>query len=111
MPPAAPSVHFFALSAPGRAPDDPMTRLVVGLGNPGPEYRWTRHNIGFEAVDALAGELGLFFRPASKLDGYSGSRRFEWARAEASGALLVKPTTFMNRSGPEVDAALGVVNV
>ena len=79
-----------------------MTRLVVGLGNPGPEYRWTRHNIGFEAVDALAGELGLFFRPASKLDGYSGSRRFEWARAEASGALLVKPTTFMNRSGEVV---------
>jgi PTH1 family peptidyl-tRNA hydrolase len=79
-----------------------MTRLVVGLGNPGPEYRWTRHNIGFHAVDALAEELGLFFRSASKLDGYSGSRRFEWAHAPEHDALLVKPTTFMNRSGEAV---------
>jgi peptidyl-tRNA hydrolase, PTH1 family len=42
-------------------------RLIVGLGNPGPEYEWTPHNLGFLAVDALAGALGIrVTRPEAK---------------------------------------------
>ena len=81
-------------------------RLVVGLGNPGPEYQWTRHNIGFHVLDRLVEQGDTLFRPASKLEGYEGPRRFEWARLDAQDALLVKPTTFMNRSGDVLPALL-----
>jgi PTH1 family peptidyl-tRNA hydrolase len=79
-----------------------MTRLVVGLGNPGPEYESTRHNVGFRVVELLARREGLLFRTASALDGYPGRRNFQWARSHDPDALLVKPTTFMNRSGEAV---------
>jgi PTH1 family peptidyl-tRNA hydrolase len=71
-------------------------RLIVGLGNPGERYRRTRHNIGFMAVDALAAELDA--APwRSEADALV-------ATAEIAGAplLLVKPQTFMNRSGVAV---------
>ena len=71
-------------------------RLVVGLGNPGEKYRRTRHNVGFMVVDALAAESG-------------GAHWYEEADAlvteiEEGGQplLLVKPQTFMNRSGMAV---------
>lgn len=76
-----------------------MTRLVVGLGNPGPEYEWTRHNVGFHVLDHLALHEGALFRSARSLEGYAGPREFVWARLHDPDALLVKPTTFMNRSG------------
>ena len=76
-------------------------RLIVGLGNPGPEYARTRHNAGFWFVDALAGNSGARFSIESKLFG-------ETARAEIGGrqVWLLKPATFMNLSGESITAAL-----
>ncbi|MEJ0010775.1 MAG: aminoacyl-tRNA hydrolase [Alphaproteobacteria bacterium] len=74
--------------------------LVAGLGNPGPEYAATRHNIGFLAVAAIADSLGA--RKFSKK--FSG----EIASAECAGEklLLLKPATYMNDSGRSVQAAM-----
>ena len=80
-----------------------MTRLVVGLGNPGPEYEWTPHNVGFHALDVMAKETGQLFQLATRLPDHSGPKQFAWARLQGpdwdQDALLVKPTTWMNRSG------------
>jgi PTH1 family peptidyl-tRNA hydrolase len=69
-------------------------RIVVGLGNPGPEHQLTRHNAGFWFVDRLARTFGGEFRDYRK---YSG----ETARIAIHGReiILLKPTTYMNRSG------------
>jgi peptidyl-tRNA hydrolase, PTH1 family len=69
-------------------------RIIVGLGNPGPEHQVTRHNAGFWFVDLLARRHGAEFRDYRK---YSG----EAARISISGQdlVLLKPTTYMNRSG------------
>ena len=76
-------------------------RLIVGLGNPGGQYARHRHNIGFMAVDAIAEAHGL------------GPWRGKFQGAIAEGrlgggkALLLKPETYMNRSGDSVSAAMG----
>ena len=69
-------------------------RIIVGLGNPGPEHQVTRHNVGFWFVDLLARRHGGEFRDYRK---YSG----ETARVTIEGqeVILLKPTTYMNRSG------------
>ena len=100
-----------------------VTRIVVGLGNPGPEYEGTRHNVGFRVLDHLVLHEGLLFQTARELEKtmevaatgsggdearqgqYAGPRKFRFARDYDHDALLVKPETFMNRSG-EVVAAL-----
>ncbi len=69
-------------------------RLIVGLGNPGPAYAGTPHNLGFDVADILAREAGLSFRPVRSLDGLLA----EGALAGHNTALL-KPTTYMNLSG------------
>ena len=71
-------------------------KLIVGLGNPGPRYRGTRHNIGFDVVDELArrGEVALESAPAQALVA-------RWRRA-GDVVLLAKPLTFMNESGQAV---------
>ena len=76
-------------------------RLIVGLGNPGPEHARTRHNAGFWFVDALAEKAGARFGLESKLFG-------ETAKVEIAGQTvwLLKPATFMNLSGKSVTAAL-----
>lgn len=76
-------------------------RLVVGLGNPGAEHLRTRHNAGFWFVDALAQREGVRFGIESKLHA-------ETARIVVDGqpVWLLKPITFMNRSGLAVGAAL-----
>lgn len=76
-------------------------RLIVGLGNPGPEHARTRHNAGFRFVDALADKTGARFNIDGKLFGES-------AKAEIGGrsVWLLKPATFMNLSGKSVLAAL-----
>jgi PTH1 family peptidyl-tRNA hydrolase len=72
-------------------------RIIVGLGNPGPEHQVTRHNAGFWFVDLLARRHGGEFRDYRK---YSG----ETARIVIDGhdIILLKPTTYMNRSGLSV---------
>jgi PTH1 family peptidyl-tRNA hydrolase len=80
-----------------------VTRLVVGLGNPGPEYEWTPHNVGFHTLDHLARHVGVIFEPATRLEGYAGPREFQFARCFDPDALLVvKPATWMNLSGKVV---------
>ena len=76
-------------------------RLIVGLGNPGPEHARTRHNAGFWFIDALAAKLGARFGLESKLHG-------ETAKVQLAGynVWLLKPATFMNLSGRSVAAAL-----
>jgi peptidyl-tRNA hydrolase, PTH1 family len=71
-------------------------KLIVGLGNPGIEYQFTPHNIGFLAIDALANEYGVEVR--------NRQCRALTARAEIGSetVLLAKPETFMNLSGISV---------
>ena len=65
-------------------------RLIAGLGNPGPEYAATRHNVGFMVVDQLAAQFGSTWEKSGKWDALS---------AKCGAVLLVKPLAFMNRSG------------
>ncbi|MEO1549074.1 MAG: aminoacyl-tRNA hydrolase [Pseudomonadota bacterium] len=75
-------------------------KLLVGLGNPGAKYDGTRHNIGFMAVDRIAQEHGLGpFRAKFQGDLAEG-------RIGASRVMLLKPTTYMNKSGQSVGEAL-----
>ena len=76
-------------------------RLIVGLGNPGPEHLRTRHNAGFWLVDALALREGARFGLESKLFG-------ETCKVVIAGqpVWLLKPATYMNASGKSVAAAL-----
>jgi PTH1 family peptidyl-tRNA hydrolase len=73
-------------------------KLVAGLGNPGPNYRGTRHNIGFAVVDEVARRAAVAFEsaPADAL----------MAKWRARDTLLVKPMTFMNASGQAVGELL-----
>jgi PTH1 family peptidyl-tRNA hydrolase len=73
-------------------------KLVAGLGNPGRTYRGTRHNVGFEVVDLVAGRHGLVFESAP-----ADALQARWRRAD-DVVLLVKPLTFMNVSGEAVGA-------
>jgi PTH1 family peptidyl-tRNA hydrolase len=76
-------------------------RLIVGLGNPGPEHARTRHNAGFRFVDALADKAGGRFGLDGKLFG-------ETTKVDLAGrdVWLLKPATFMNLSGKSIAAAL-----
>jgi PTH1 family peptidyl-tRNA hydrolase len=75
-------------------------KLVVGLGNPGPEYARTRHNVGFLTADLLARQLGAEFTvrkfAAELAEGRAGQERV-W---------IMKPQTYMNHSGEAVGSAL-----
>jgi PTH1 family peptidyl-tRNA hydrolase len=72
----------------------PTYKLVVGLGNPGPQYLFTRHNVGFLVLDAWAAEEGAQFKDERA--------RLSQAVALDSGERLVKPMTYMNESGRAV---------
>jgi len=76
-------------------------RLLVGLGNPGAEHLRTRHNAGFWFIDALAQAHGARFGMESKLHG-------ETAKIVIDGQplWLLKPTTYMNKSGIAIQSAL-----
>jgi peptidyl-tRNA hydrolase, PTH1 family len=74
--------------------------LIVGLGNPGERYRRTRHNAGFMVVDALAARAAAG-RGREEADAWVAE-----ARVGGEDVLLVKPLTFMNRSGVAVEALL-----
>jgi PTH1 family peptidyl-tRNA hydrolase len=74
-------------------------RAVVGLGNPGSEYSQTRHNAGFWFVEQLASEAGGAFRNEARFHGELAKIRFA-----DQDLLLLKPMTFMNRSGQAAQA-------
>lgn len=85
-------------------PPESQVRLVVGLGNPGDEYRGTRHNIGFEVVDHVADALGLRF-DRFRARGDAGKALGHSANDPLGVFHLLKPATFMNLSGSAVVAA------
>ena len=72
-------------------------KIIVGLGNPGAQYANTPHSVGFEAVDAIAAEIGASWEP---------KRQFNCLMAKGAFAgqsvMLVKPQTYMNLSGDSV---------
>jgi peptidyl-tRNA hydrolase, PTH1 family len=74
--------------------------LIVGLGNPGAEYRNTRHNVGFELIDLLSEKLSI------SLDPDNGLYQIGEGRFKGQPVVLLKPTAFMNRSGKSVKKAL-----
>jgi PTH1 family peptidyl-tRNA hydrolase len=75
-------------------------KLVIGLGNPGPRYRETRHNAGFRVVDRLASRMGIPLTQ-TRFDGHFGR-----GRVGGIDVGLLEPQTFMNGSGRAVAAAL-----
>ena len=85
---------MFSFKRPG-----PAQWLVVGLGNPGPKYEWTRHNVGFLVVDELAERANL---PVQKLKFKALTNT---ALIGGQSVLLMKPTTYMNLSGEAVGQA------
>jgi PTH1 family peptidyl-tRNA hydrolase len=86
-------------------PQQNAEQLIVGLGNPGPTYEGTRHNVGYRVIEELARRHGF---PRAK-------RGFDGRCAEGTlggrSVLLLQPTTFMNDSGRSVAAALRAVKV
>src|SRR4051794_16962920 len=87
--------------------------LVVGLGNPGREYAGTRHNIGFEVIDRIARRVGWTFGAdefdrlaKTKFDGLAMDGGVLLSSGQSEKLLLLKPMTFMNLSGREVQAAM-----
>lgn len=74
-------------------------QLIVGLGNPGPEYQNTRHNAGEMFVSSLAKTFGCSLSPEAKFFGLTGRTRIA-----GQDVRLLYPTTFMNRSGKAVSA-------
>jgi peptidyl-tRNA hydrolase, PTH1 family len=83
------------------------TFLIVGLGNPGREYRGTRHNVGFMLLDRLAARLRVrFTRMQSRALIASVSYASKMDGAEESRIILAKPQTFMNLSGQSVQGLI-----
>lgn len=72
-------------------------KLIVGLGNPGKEYEWTRHNIGFLVVQNLVKQYKLKFKSVSGINGLVAEGQLEDQKV-----LLLLPLTFMNHSGVAV---------
>lgn len=84
--------------------EDPLKYLIVGLGNIGSEYQNTRHNIGFDVLDALAGASNISF--IDKRYGMIAEYKFK-----GRTFILLKPSTFMNRSGLAVNYWLKATKV
>jgi PTH1 family peptidyl-tRNA hydrolase len=76
-----------------------VAHVVAGLGNPGPEYESTRHNVGHRVVERLARRLHGRWRR-------EGRAQVAWGDWCGEDVALVKPTTYMNTSGPAVSAVL-----
>ncbi|MGW2211057.1 aminoacyl-tRNA hydrolase [Streptomyces sp. NPDC001781] len=87
------------MSTPANAP-----WLVVGLGNPGPEYAMNRHNVGFMAVDLLAERIGGKFKRAGKAQAQVLEGRIGPVGPANRRVVLAKPMSYMNLSGGPVNA-------
>lgn len=95
-----PSAEVSAKSGSARAPRSAVERLVVGLGNPGGEYEWTPHNLGFLVVDRLAESYGVRVTRKECMALVGPGVIAEQA------VLLAKPQTYMNLSGSSVKGLL-----
>ena len=73
--------------------------IIAGLGNPGPQYHATRHNVGFWMLDQLAADFGVTFKTEPRFQGELAQHTTATAKL-----WLIKPLTFMNRSGQSVMA-------
>lgn len=76
-----------------------MVRVVAGLGNPGAEYEQTRHNIGFAVVDCVGARRGALWREQRWCKAAVAETNFGSAEGPRIPVWLLKPRTFMNRSG------------
>ncbi|HUL16030.1 MAG TPA: aminoacyl-tRNA hydrolase [Terriglobales bacterium] len=76
-------------------------RLIVGLGNPDPEYQWTPHNLGFLAVDELANRGGI------RVERPEGKALVGRGKLAGEEVILAKPQTYMNLSGLSVRELVG----
>jgi PTH1 family peptidyl-tRNA hydrolase len=76
-----------------------LSWIIMGLGNPGPQYEHTRHNIGFQVVHRLSERHGITGKGDAKFQAIVGQ-----GQIAGQGVLLVQPTTFMNLSGQSVQA-------
>ena len=74
-------------------------KLIVGLGNPGQQYERTRHNAGFLFIDAIARSHGINLKSENKFHGQVGK-----GRIDGQEVWLLKPMTFMNKSGQGISA-------
>jgi PTH1 family peptidyl-tRNA hydrolase len=81
-------------------------KLIVGLGNPGPEYRETRHNVGFTVVDELVNRWRVADQWREKFE----ALQIKTLRGQ-DGVIIAKPLTFMNRSGQSVAAIAGFYKI
>jgi len=88
-------MYFKKFFKPKKKYTDPMKFLVVGLGNMGADYNNTRHNIGFDVVDALAAEKEAIWEHKKLGD-------LTKVKFRGKTLLLLKPSTYMNRSGKAV---------
>ncbi len=79
-----------------------MPKLLVGLGNPGQKYERTRHNIGFEIIDDLAKAWFVKLSDNKRFQGHVAETR----SVSGDRLILLKPSTYMNRSGQSVRAVL-----
>jgi PTH1 family peptidyl-tRNA hydrolase len=75
-------------------------RLIVGLGNPGREYAWTKHNLGFQVVALLSESWGI------ALTRHSHAADWGQGRVQSETVILAQPTTYMNLSGQAVSRLL-----
>jgi peptidyl-tRNA hydrolase, PTH1 family len=89
-------------SAAGAIAQTVLPQLIVGLGNPGSKYHRTRHNIGFDVIDALAKAWQIPLTEQKKFHGVLG----EGSISGGTKLRLLKPTTFMNNSGQSIRSAL-----
>src|SRR3546814_13034403 len=83
--------------------NQPPIRLIIGLGNPGPEYETTRHNAGFWLADHLADDLKAGFTLEKAFSAWVAKARFD-----GDAVIIAKPSTYMNRSGQAAGALMRV---
>ncbi|HEY9571787.1 MAG TPA: aminoacyl-tRNA hydrolase [Pusillimonas sp.] len=81
--------------------NQPPIRLIIGLGNPGPEYETTRHNAGFWLADHLADDLKAGFTLEKAFSAWVAKARFD-----GDAVIIAKPSTYMNRSGQAAGALM-----
>lgn len=81
-------------------------KLIIGLGNVGDKYVFTRHNVGFMAVDKLSLTENLSFKEDKKLKCFLTKYKFN-----GEDLILMKPTTFMNLSGEALSAVMGYYKI